>query len=140
MIEVSLPCKIGDLVWSARKYNGTSVIRCAPVVEMFFTSEMELIIVSRGVGRGKWGVHIFPTKEAAEAAFANPEHECIPSTETIRENTDTLCWQCKKSGGLCSWSHDATPVKGWTAIQTYRNGINDDCGYTVVKCPEFEEG
>ena len=57
------------------------------------------------------------------------------------ENGETLCWECKKSGGLCSWSQSLTPVKGWTATESTRSTyIGEDKVYCVVKCPEFVRG
>jgi hypothetical protein len=142
MAEITLPCKIGDMVWTARRYaGGGASVRCAPVSAMFFTPQMELIIAVKGTGRGKWGVHVFATKEEADAAFADPEHSCIPFRRPEHSvSADTLCWSCKKSGGLCSWSHAAIPVKGWEVVETSRDGYKDTVGYTVVRCPEFVEG
>ena len=60
------------------------------------------------------------------------------------ENGETLCWECKKSGGLCSWSHNLTPVKGWVATvstrKTYIRATKDNKVYCVISCPEFVEG
>ena len=54
---------------------------------------------------------------------------------------DTLCWQCEKAGGKCSWSKDFTPVEGWKAVPTKvkaaeRKGYIDS--FDVYECPEFE--
>lgn len=58
---------------------------------------------------------------------------------------DTLCWDCEKACGRCSWSKNFTPVEGWKAIPT-----KISCGYKlggiphivdsfiVCECPEFE--
>lgn len=52
-----------------------------------------------------------------------------------------LCWHCRKACGGCSWSHDLTPVEGWTAeradlnMWNYGNGMS----YRVYACPEYEE-
>ena len=45
--------------------------------------------------------------------------------------SETLCWDCAKACGRCSWSSNFVPVDGWEAIP---------CGksYEVVRCPEFE--
>lgn len=45
---------------------------------------------------------------------------------------DTLCWDCKKFSGGCSWTRpdEVKPVKGWNAKLT-------DRGYIVKQCPEF---
>lgn len=64
---VELPCKIGDKVWIARQYKCHKRPRCGIVSEMFFTDNMELCIVVKGVARGKWGVDVFATYEEAQA-------------------------------------------------------------------------
>lgn len=64
---VELPCKIGDKVWIARRYKCHKKPRWGIVSEMFFTENMELCIVVKGVARGKWGVDVFSTYEEAEA-------------------------------------------------------------------------
>ena len=45
---------------------------------------------------------------------------------------DTLCWDCKRFNGGCSWTRpgDNRPVKGWNASKTAM-------GYNVHQCPEF---
>lgn len=57
----------------------------------------------------------------------------------------TLCFNCEKACGGCSWSKNFTPVDGWKAIPT-----KILCGYKLKKkphivdsfdvyeCPEFE--
>ena len=54
----------------------------------------------------------------------------LPDLRTI--DKDTLCWDCKKYCGGCSWTRpdDGRPVKGWNAKLT-------DRGYVVRQCPEF---
>ena len=64
---VQLPCKIGDKVWIARQYKCHKRPRWGIVSEMFFTDDMELCIVVKGVARGKWGVDVFATYEEALA-------------------------------------------------------------------------
>ena len=59
----------------------------------------------------------------------------------IFDQKDTLCWHCKKSGGLCSWSHNLTPVKGWEAVKDYHMADGKKVSsYKVISCPEFVEG
>ena len=57
------------------------------------------------------------------------------------EPKTTLCWDCAKACGECSWSNhwDHSPVPGLKAEQTYLkvNG-GDDISYRVIECPEFE--
>lgn len=56
----------------------------------------------------------------------------------------TLCWECAKNGGLCSWSKNFTPVEGWEAIPTkiQARGAYNEHGeidsFKVISCPEFE--
>ena len=54
----------------------------------------------------------------------------------------TLCWDCEKAGGGCSWSKSFTPVEGWTAIPTKVRSdslsIRHIDSFDVYECPEFE--
>ena len=60
---------------------------------------------------------------------------------------DTLCWECEKAGGKCSWSKNFTPVEGWNAIPTKiscgykKNGTEPHFidSFQVLECPEFEK-
>lgn len=51
----------------------------------------------------------------------------------------TLCWDCEKSFGRCSWSKDFVPVENWkaepTKVRTHYSYIDS---YDVYECPEFE--
>lgn len=52
---------------------------------------------------------------------------------------ETLCWECKKACGGCSWVDSFAPVKGW---QAEKNVIPDKAvggidSYCVKACPEF---
>ena len=57
---------------------------------------------------------------------------------------DTLCWECGKNGGKCSWSKDFTPVENWRAIPTqiqakgHAGGRNHVDSFRVLECPEYE--
>lgn len=44
----------------------------------------------------------------------------------------TLCWNCSKATGGCSWSKSLLPVDGWDAEET-------DVSFKVNACPEFEK-
>ena len=44
----------------------------------------------------------------------------------------TICWNCAKATGHCSWSENLVPVKGWTAEETKES-------YVVRACPLFEQ-
>lgn len=59
----------------------------------------------------------------------------------IKSNqSNTICWNCDKCGGGCSWSHDLTPVKGWEVDEDYTlfHGKKED-SYIVKECPLFEK-
>lgn len=53
----------------------------------------------------------------------------------------TLCWDCAKAIGQCSWSNYNTrkPVKGWTATPTiiHQSHMTDVHSFNVTACPEF---
>ena len=56
------------------------------------------------------------------------------------EKEKTLCWQCQKACGRCSWSNGTfTPVQGWEAKPTtIKNRVKGDISSFLVKsCPEF---
>ena len=61
---------------------------------------------------------------------------------TMRELTDkhmTLCWDCEKAFGRCSWSKDFVPVENWNAEPTkVWNGKDYVESFDVYECPEFE--
>lgn len=54
----------------------------------------------------------------------------------------TLCWECAKACGRCSWSDywEHRPVPGWTAEKTKvrMNNKSFADAYIVIDCPEFE--
>lgn len=59
--------------------------------------------------------------------------------------TGTLCWDCARAYGGCSWSKSFKPVEGWEAERDERAlkwGCNNTkrtyVSYTVKECPEFE--
>lgn len=63
------------------------------------------------------------------------EHE-----ESTKYNSNTLCWQCKRAYGDCSWSESFVPVKGWNAEPTIIKGNKKEpeiYSYNVKKCPLF---
>lgn len=51
---------------------------------------------------------------------------------------NTLCWDCEKCIGGCSWSKDFKPVDGWKA-EAVTNSDNND-SYLVRECPQFKTG
>lgn len=62
---VELPCKIGDEVWINRYFHSKLLPQKGVVSEMKFLPNMELQIVVKYVGRGRWGKDIFATLEEA---------------------------------------------------------------------------
>lgn len=53
---------------------------------------------------------------------------------------NSLCWQCKRAYGLCSWSENFEPVEGWDAEPTIIMGGKREPAvqsYDVKKCPLF---
>lgn len=54
-----------------------------------------------------------------------------------RKPKNTICWECRKATGGCSWSEYKVnrPVAGWAVMPTNINGIES---YIVLECPEFE--
>ena len=67
-----------------------------------------------------------------------------------RKPNDTLCWDCAKAYGKCSWSDGSfTPVDGWDAQLVYKNAPDYrspatkeflSTSYIVKRCPQFIEG
>ena len=52
--------------------------------------------------------------------------------------TDSLCWDCGRALGGCSWSKRFKPVKGWEAEKTVIQDVRGDCeSYHVISCPRY---
>lgn len=66
---VSLPCKIGDIVWAIRNYHGRKIPQKGIVSEMFFCDGMKLCIVVKHIARGEWGKTVFATCADAKKAI-----------------------------------------------------------------------
>ena len=53
----------------------------------------------------------------------------------------TLCWDCAKACGGCSWSdyEEQTPVPGWTAEEAQLRLNNNlfTTTFIVKECPEY---
>ena len=65
-MTVTLPCKIGDMMWCIKNQAGIYTAQQGIVSEIFFRSDMELIIVVKYVGRGVYGDKIFSTQKACK--------------------------------------------------------------------------
>ena len=52
----------------------------------------------------------------------------------------TICWDCVKACGACSWSSGLQPVDGWKVEETEFADSHGETGqtYCVLWCPEFE--
>lgn len=54
----------------------------------------------------------------------------------------SICLDCKKSGGNCSWSSKFIPVEGWDA-EYIEGGMSGNStrlpSYHVKSCPEFQK-
>lgn len=54
-------------------------------------------------------------------------------------NAETLCWDCQRAIGGCSWAHRGKPVEGWKAEPTIIHESDGDFdSYLVVSCPKFK--
>lgn len=59
--------------------------------------------------------------------------------KNVTSKKGSICLDCKNSGGLCSWSRNLEPVKGWDA--TFKKGTpgkGRPDSYRVRSCPLFE--
>lgn len=69
-IYSTLPCKIGDEVFCIRSYNGkTSHASKGKVTQMYYTDDMQIVVVVERIGRGLWGERIFATEEEAQKSI-----------------------------------------------------------------------
>lgn len=71
----------------------------------------------------------------------------ICSSRGKTSTKDTICWDCKKATGFCSWSEKFIPVEGWKATPTivkiannYGKNKTFDDSFIVHECPLFERG
>lgn len=64
-----LPCNIGDEMWGIRNYKGMCQPKKGVVSEMFYTEDMELVIVLKHICRGVYGEKIFRSYEACLQAL-----------------------------------------------------------------------
>lgn len=62
---------------------------------------------------------------------------------SMKRQPDSICWDCKKATGFCSWSREFKPVEGWEADKTLITGQGCDGrqiivdSYCVHQCPLF---
>lgn len=53
---------------------------------------------------------------------------------------ETLCWDCKRCFGGCSWSREFIPVNGWIAEKTHIPSNGEyAASYKVIDCPEYRK-
>ena len=61
-------------------------------------------------------------------------------SENNKKAIPSLCWDCSKAVGKCSWSKYFKPLKGWKIISTkkevYGGASYKSC--IVLECPEFD--
>lgn len=54
---------------------------------------------------------------------------------------ETICWNCQKATGKCSWSAEGKKIKGWKATPTKIKSATahhiDIDSFIVHKCPLF---
>lgn len=50
---------------------------------------------------------------------------------------ETICWNCARAIGKCSWSARLQPVKGWTATEYKATSSRPYTTYVVKECPGF---
>ena len=62
--------------------------------------------------------------------ISNAQIDALPSK--------TICWNCKKSCGKCSWSESFTPVAGWEVAEGY-NSDQRTKTQDVISCPLYEQ-
>lgn len=62
--------------------------------------------------------------------ISNAQIDALPSK--------TICWNCKKSCGKCSWSESFTPVAGWEVAEGY-NSDQRTKTQDIISCPLYEQ-
>ena len=72
---VDLPCKIGETMWCIRRCGSVERPRKGVVSDMYFSPEMKLIIVVKGIARGVLGEKVFLTRKDAEKAIKMREEK-----------------------------------------------------------------
>jgi hypothetical protein len=108
-------------------------------------SEEYLLIQLRGEKTDEEIAHMLG--RTAKAVQSKAGHLRVAKERNGKNKSSTLCWDCAKATGGCSWSKNHLPMKGWTATatqvnQTFRKGGDPTAvsSYIVHKCPEFVYG
>lgn len=74
--------------------------------------------------------------------MANGRRVYTPNRNPPVRPRQTLCWDCAKACGDCSWTQwrEYRPVPGWKAEpRTMKNQCNGSYEtWCVIACPEFE--
>lgn len=120
------------------KANGVPCPKCGCASGIYSGRTIAGNVYKRGRRCNVCG-HRFNTFE-----FVEDQVEEILKQLGYHENNgaNSLCWQCKRATGFCSWSRDFKPVRGWEAEPTLING-DVKCkeskipSYDVKKCPLF---
>ena len=59
----------------------------------------------------------------------------------MKNQKDSLCWECRKAVGGCSWSREGRKVKrARVEKKTVKYGNRLLCLSIVARCPEFVKG
>ena len=56
-------------------------------------------------------------------------------SDNLYTKRHTLCWECGRACGGCSWSSRFEPVEGWVALPVKQAYGSDS--YIVAECPMF---
>lgn len=81
--------------------------------------------------------HCFSTYEISEEDAVKLYGDKLTAR---KNNSKSICWDCKRATGFCSWSRDFEPVRGWEAEPTVikENGLAHSIdSYDVKRCPLF---
>lgn len=90
--------------------------------------------------------HVWRGQKNHDEAIAVCERAVRYSANAAQRKTDTLCWDCAKSGyggvSECPWERDFEPVEGWEAERNDLNSVHasrNGESYCVKACPLFEK-
>lgn len=126
---------------SKRRDCGCGAANWGKKSEPLTPAEWPVIIEHNGMKKNhqEWAKHF----GVPEGAILGAYYAHKPLEEAARgRRKESLCWDCANACGLCSWSHDFTPVPGWDARATklYNNNKGRFIdSYHVIECPEFVE-
>lgn len=125
---------------SKRRDCGCGAANCGKKPTKHTPAEWPVIIEYNGMKKTsqEWADYF----GVSETAILGAYYAHKPLGDTMRGRIkDSLCWGCANACGMCSWSHDFTPVSGWKARATklYHDKNRATDSYHVIECPEFVE-